>query len=128
MSRKRIVPVTNEPIPDNLLAGRDDAEWELESSDTRIALVMDWVAPRLERVQQLGLIGINVNDDDEFSELVDEVYNGVRDRLTRQDLIRALMLSLGERTIEDSSAMADRLKRDLQALDRPGSIERFFSS
>lgn len=128
MSRERIVPVTNEPIPDHLLDQREDPDWEQESSDTRIALVMEWAAPLLERVQTLGLIGLKVDDDDEFNELVDEVYDGVRNRLTRQDLVRALMLSLGEKLIEETTTMANQFKRDMRALDRPDVIERFFRS
>lgn len=126
MSRKRIVPVADEPIPGDLLDQRLDATWEQESSDTRIALAMDWAAPRLEQVQRMGLLGLTVLDDDEFSELVDELYDGVRDRLTRQDLIRALMLVMGKRTIEESSTMASKAKQDLRALDLPGAVDRFF--
>lgn len=128
MSRERIVPVTNEPIPDNLLDQRLDASWEQESSDTRIALAMEWAAPLLDRVQKMGLLGLSVDDDDEFSELVDEVYDGIRNRLTRQDLVRALMLSMGEKTIKESTAVIKQSRSDLRALDRPDAIERFFQS
>lgn len=121
-----VIPVSDEPIPAPFLAVRQDASWEQESSDTRIALVLDWAAPLLERIQKMGLLGLKTDEDDEFNDLVNEVYDGVRNRLTRQDLIRAVMLSLGEKTVEESVALASEFRRDLRALDRPDVVDRFF--
>jgi hypothetical protein len=122
------VPVADEAIPEEFLATRDDCSWERETSDVRIALTMDWVAPHLERLQLLQAIGLDAETDDEFNDLVNEAYDGVRDRLTRQDLVRALMLTVGEKIADTGGEMVASMRRDLRALDRPGAFERFFLS
>lgn len=123
-----LIPVSADPIPAEFRALRSDSSWEHESSDARVALVMEWAKPLLERIQQLGSLGLDVDTDDEFNDLINEVYNGVRDRLTRQDLVRAFLLNLGQTTAPEADEVGARMKRDLRALDRPGAVERFFQS
>jgi hypothetical protein len=123
-----LIPTTGAPIPAEHLALRQDSSWEAEQDDVRIAMVMEWAMPLLERIQQLASLGLDVKTDDEFSNMVDEVYNGVRDRLTRQDLVRALLLHMGQNTAADADEVGLKMDRDLRALDRPGAIDRFFQS
>ena len=123
-----VIPVGGKPIPDPYLVGRSDQAWEKESSDVRISLVQEWAQGRLERVLQLGSLGLDPETDDEFNDLIDELYNGIRDRLTRQDLIRAMLLHLGMKLSADLEGVALKMKRDLRALDHEDSFDRFFRS
>lgn len=123
-----LIPVDGQPIPLMYRAVRLDSSWEQESSDIRIALVMAWAQPLLERLQQLASLGLDAETDDEFNDQINVVYNGVRDRLTRQDLIRSFLLQLGKDQAEAADEVGIRAKRDLRALDRPGAIDRFFQS
>lgn len=123
-----VIPVGGKPIPDAYLVGRSDQAWEKESSDVRISLVQEWAQGRLERVLQLGSLGLDPETDDEFNDLINELYNGIRDRLTRQDLIRAMLLHLGMKLSADLDGVALKMKRDLRALDHEDSFDRFFRS
>ena len=128
MNRKEPqVPHGGDPIPEGLLLTRSDQDWELEDDDIRIAVVREWAAALLKRVQILAEMGCTVDEDDDFSDLVDELYNGVRQRLTRQDLIRSLLLTLGEKSMSEAARVARQAKAQVQLLDHQ-SIEEFFGS
>ena len=53
-----------------------------------------YALPLLINVLTAQKLGADVRDDDQFSDLVDRLYNGTRNRLTRQDLLKAFLDAL----------------------------------
>lgn len=120
------VPTSGGKLPDNLLALRTVGEsaFEHESSRARIAAAASWVRPLLIRVKVAVMLGADVSDDDQFSALVDEVYNGIRNRLTRQDLIVYMLDRVGETVDEEANLLVGQAMRELNALDTRWGVRR----
>lgn len=81
-------------LPAEQLAERDDPKWEGKYSDERVREARLYALPLLINVLTAQKLGADVRDDDQFSDLVDRLYNGTRNRLTRQDLLKAFLDAL----------------------------------
>lgn len=112
------VPTSGGKLPDNLLALRTVGEsaFEHESSRARIAAAANWVRPLLVRIKVAVMLGADVDEDDQFSALVDEAYDGIRNRLTRQDLIVYMLDRVGETVDEEAYLVARQATRELDTL------------
>ena len=92
-------------LPAEQLAERDDPKWEGRQSDQRVRDARLYALPLLVNVMAAQALGADVKDDDQFSDLVDQLYDGLRNRLTRQDLLKAFLDTL----LPSAKAAADEL-------------------
>lgn len=81
---------TSEPLPPERLAQRHDAPWERTESRRRIKYAKRWATRRAGEILAAQALGGDPSDKD-FMDRVDAMYAGLRDRLTRQDLLRVFM-------------------------------------
>lgn len=105
------------PLPDLYLETRKDHRWELYHKEERVAQVLERVEPILVRIQALMTLGADVMEDDEFSDLVDEMYRTLRDGLTRQDLLWCALLHLHGRIEDKGPSMVRQALHALSATD-----------
>lgn len=112
-----VVPVSGDPLPSGLLALRRDAGFEIESNFDRIDRVEQWVKPLLLRLRVAVLMGADVMEDDQFSHLVDQVYDGVRERTTRNDLIASFLQNLVPHVEGEAARQVRQAKAQTARLD-----------
>ncbi len=119
------VPVEDEPLPKRVLKLRNDHQFESYGSRVRTAMAKEWAKPVLTRVLVADRLGANVKDDDQFSDLVDALYNGVRDRLTRQDLLEFYLDTISDQVRDEVDRIALAARRQTQALDSARGFAKF---
>lgn len=101
------------------LVSRSDQEWEMKTSEARIERTRAWLRGAVVDVSIAQALGGDVEKDDQFSAMVDRMYDGLRDSLTRQDLL-AMVLSYvyeEQRSVVDS--ILRRQSNDLGRLNHP---------
>lgn len=120
------VPTHGGKLPGNLLALRavGESAFEAESSRARIAAAAGWVKPLLVRIKVAVTLGAIVDDDDEFSALVDEAYDGIRDRLTRQDLIVYLLDQVGTTVDGEADYLVRQASNEVDSLSTGWGFRR----
>lgn len=121
-------PTGDDTLPVLNTTGRRDMSWEEVHDPIRIALALDWAQPIQARVATLMRLGDTVDDNPEFGDLVDELYDGLRDRLTRQDLLWITLIHLAGRTDEDVDKLVDSVDEELEELDSSYGFQRHFGS
>jgi hypothetical protein len=108
----------SDPLPKELLAQRHDADFEEGQDPVRVALTLEWAEPLLVRTQAAMALGADVDTDDQFNDLVSELWDGLRDRLTRQDLLYIALLFLNHKTEPQVKELLYEMRRDMSCLDR----------
>lgn len=108
------------------ITGRRDRDWESRTDPVRTAIVLDWAQPLQARVQVLMQLGDTIDNNPEFERLVNELYDGLRDKLTRQDLLWITLMHLNGRTSEGVSTLVQSIDPDLNDLDHAHAFERHF--
>ena len=114
----------SEKLPEEWLSTRHDAAWEEKQSPTRVAEALVWAEPLLIRIQ--ALMKMRDPDDGDLPEtdLSVELYDGLRDRLTRNDLLYIALLWLNKRTDDQAEAIMVRAARDLELIDTLSGRQR----
>lgn len=109
------------------ITGRRDQKWEHSHDPVRIAVVLDWAQALQARVQALMQLGDTIDNNPEFERLVDELYDGLRDKLTRQDLLWITLMHLNSRTSDEVNELVEGTTQ-LDDLDSAWGFERHFGS
>lgn len=108
----------SELLPQEYLDERCDAPWETDDqSPIRVALAMEWAEPLLVAVQVAMDLGADDETDEQFNELTTNLYDGLRDRLTRQDLLYVALMFLNHKTAPVVDNIKLRQAADLAQLD-----------
>lgn len=118
----------SDTLPVEWLRARHDERWEMDQDIVRVGLALEWAEPLLVRVQAAMAMGAEVEKDDQFSALTDELYNGLRQRMTRQDLLWVAMMFLNHRTEGQVDNIMYRARADLESLKNPKGRDRLLGS
>lgn len=118
----------SDTLPVKWLRARRDEKWEMDQDIVRVGLALEWAEPLLVRVQAAMAMGAEMEEDDQFSALTDELYNGLRQRLTRQDLLWVAMMFLHHRTEGQVDNIMERAGADLESLESPEGMDRLLGS
>lgn len=110
------------------ISRRRDGDWEHKSDPRRVAVTLAWAQPLQARIQALGHLGDTLDNNPEYERLVDELYDGLRNRLTRQDLLWIALTHLAERIGNGSVALVEGMGEELEDLDSEYGFERHFGS
>lgn len=108
-----------DPLPQELLETRSDEDWEHDwddRQDERISAAVKYaktVLSELFVIQHLG----GQESDDEFMDIVDDLYNEIKNALTRQELVRAFLSVLAPKAKERSKRIISRMERDMVGVD-----------
>lgn len=106
-----------EALDPRLVRSRRDGRWESRFNEVRIALMLDWAAPRVRRLNELLAVGEDT-DNPGYNKLLDELYNGLRDGLTRQDLLYIAVLGLTvQQDDAEISALAEAATQGREKLE-----------
>lgn len=109
-----------ETLPEAWLLKRSDEDWETEHSTKRIEAARVFALPVMTRIFVIqDLWKPSVQTDDDFSALVDQLYDGVRDRLTRQDLVTAFIDPLNTLARKQAERIIVQSQREVRRLTEP---------
>ncbi len=106
-------------LADAKLLSRSDQDWERMTSNARIGRVRSWAADAVFAMGVAQALGGDVDKDDQFSAMVDRVYDGLRDSLTRQDLLVMVLTTIMEEQNFRVSRVLQTQGRQLRQLDDP---------
>lgn len=104
-------------LPAEQLVQRNDPEWEDKCSRKRIEAARVFALRVMTRILAVQMTcNPDVKTDDDFSALVDELYDGLRDRLTRQDLLMAFVEPLNKLAWPQAERIVAQVQRDLRKM------------
>lgn len=107
-------------LPEAWLLKRSDEDWETQQSTQRIDAARAFALPVMTRIFAVQeLWHPDVQTDDDFSALVDQLYDGVRDRLTRQDLVAAFIDPLNPLAHKQAERIIAQSQREVRRLTEP---------
>ncbi len=118
------VPPPPEPLPDEWLFLRKHGERKFEredrAKDERLREIQAWAKHMLARAIVAQDNGADEGDE-QYMDLVDEMYDTIRNSLTRQDLIRGFLINVQEGAYREAARINLDFRAELDAL-MPGGV------
>lgn len=117
-------PQKPEALPGRWLSIRRRTEHKFESldraGDEGLRNIQAWAKERLTEIMIARHLGGDEKDED-FMDQVDDLYDTIRNGLTRQDLVLGFLINVNEEAAKDANDRLEGFSRELREITGEGT-------